>query len=113
MSFDFNFVSAEFNKFVDTEFYDSSVFSITGPDSTTTDVLTTVNLAGIAGNTDCSSIAALLSNPTADEFAGQTDYINRTVDVSILGNPLFIMFTMTNVADTFISTILAINDIRF
>jgi len=57
------------------------VFSITGPDGTTTEVLTTVNLTGTEGNTDCSSIGSLVNEFLGDDYVGQTGWINSNVNV--------------------------------
>jgi len=110
ISFDFNFVSAEFNDFVGSIFDDSSVISVTGPNGTITDILATVNTVGSSGNIECAG------TPTIESFngyVGQTGWTNRTVNVSNLGSPLFITFTVTDVEDSLLTTVLGIDNIQF
>ena len=113
ISFDYNFISAEFNEFVGSVFDDSSVVSITGPNGNITNVLTTVNLVGVDGNTECVGIDALVNGFLQDGFAGETGWSNETINVSALGSPLFITFTVTDVEDTFLPSILTIDNIEF
>jgi len=48
-----------------------------------------------------------------DDFAGETGWINETINVSALGSPLFITFTVTDVEDTILPSILTIDNIEF
>lgn len=115
ISFDYNFVSAEFNEFVGSEFDDSAVISVTGPGGNVTNVLTTVNMVGEEGNTECSTINGVggTDDGGGDAYAGQTGWINETVNVSELGSPVFITFTVTDVSDSNLTSVLAIDNIRF
>jgi len=69
---------------------------------------------GEDGNTECLGIDAL-NTPGGfqDDYAGQTGWINETINVSALGSPVFITFTATDVEDSILSSILAIDNIRF
>jgi len=99
ISFDFNFVSNEFNEFVGSQFDDSAVVSITGPD----------------GNTECLGIESLVlevDDEFGDDFAGQIGWISEAINVSELGSPIFITFSVTDVADDNLSSILAIDNIQ-
>jgi len=89
------------------------VVSITGPNGNITNILTTVNLVGIEGNTECVGIDALVNGFLQDAFAGETGWINETINVSALGSPLFITFTVTDVEDTILPSILTIDNIEF
>ena len=113
ISFDFNFISAEFQEFVGSNFDDSSVLSITGPNGSFTEVLTTVNIVGEAGNTECAGIPGLTNTSFDDDYAGQTGWINRTVNAGNLGSPVTITFTVTDVQDDNVHSILAVDNIRF
>ena len=112
-SFSFNFASGEFQEFVGSEFDDSSVLSITGPGGSFTEILTTVNIVGTEGNTECLGIPELTGLGDEDDYAGQIGWNDRSIDISGLGSPLTITFTVTDVADELVSSILAIDDIRF
>ena len=116
ISFDYNFVSAEFNEFVGSIFDDSAVVSISGPNGSVTNILTTVNLVGVSGNTECTGIPQLLTgggDGFEDSYAGQTGWTMEAVNIATLGSPVFITFTVTDVEDDNLSTILAIDNIQF
>ncbi|MFK7855780.1 MAG: hypothetical protein AB8B79_16770 [Granulosicoccus sp.] len=107
ISFDFNFISEEFPSFIGSDFDDSSVISISGPSNTFSAVLTTVNTIGTDGFSVCSGVPGLSNS------AGETGWQNRTINIANLGSPIVITFTVTDVADSGFSSILAVDNFSF
>ncbi len=109
-SFSYNFLSAEFQEFVDSEFDDSVVVTVVGPDGAYSEFLTSVNTVGLKGNTQCEGFPGLPDE--GDDYAGSTDWISKTINSGTIGSPAYIVFTITDVSDTIYSSVLALDQIN-
>lgn len=106
IAFDYNFVTDEYPNFLGSIFDDSSVLSISGPNGTFTDVLTTVNSIGEEGFSPCVGVTGIA------DTAGQTGWRSQSINFGNIGSPIFITFTVTDVEDSSFSSILAIDNFR-
>jgi hypothetical protein len=110
LSFDYNFLSSEFLEFVDSEFDDSVVVTIVGSSGAHSEFLTSVNTVGI-DNTQCEGFAGMPDD--GDEYAGETGWNSKTINFSNVGDNAFIIFTITDVADTIYSSALTVDNVTF
>ena len=109
ITFMYNFLSAEFQEYVDSEFDDSVIVTLVGSNGATSEFLTSVNTIGTAGNTQCVGFPNL---PDAgDTYAGATGWISKTISTGSIGSPVYIILTITDVSDTAYSSVLAIDDV--
>ncbi len=69
-NFNYNFMSAEFQEFVDSEFDDSVIVTVVGPDGAHSEFLTSVNTVGTEGNTQCEGFPGLPDE--GDDYGGST-----------------------------------------
>lgn len=111
VSFSYNFLSTEFQEFVDSEFDDSVIVTAVGPNGSRTVFLTSVNTVGIDGNTQCFGFPGLPDD--GDDYAGATGWKNETIDINHIGSPAFLIFTITDVADTIFSSALIVDNVSF
>jgi hypothetical protein len=110
LTFNYDFSSAEFNEFVDSEFDDCAVVTIYGPKGSYSVVMTSVNLIGTA-NTQTTGFAGLPDD--GDTYAGHTGWVSKTYSFPNVGTPAYIIFTVTDVADQIYSSALAVDDISY
>jgi len=109
LSFYYNFISAEFNEWVDSVYDDSAWIYIRGPRgvhfyriaSVNTVRFNNVPFVGFPGMPDA-----------GDGYAGQTGWRNFHVENLDVGSPAFIEFFVTDVTDAIYSSILAIDAIE-
>lgn len=111
LSFKYNFLSSEFQEYVGSEYDDSVLMTAVGPNGSRTVFLTSVNTVGISGNTECIGFPGLPDD--GDSYVGATGWINENIDVSHIGSPAYVIFTVTDVADTIYSSALAIDEVNF
>jgi len=111
LTFDYNFLSTEFQEFVDSEFDDSVIVTVVGSEGAYSEFLTSVNIVGTEGNTQCEGFAGLPD--TGDDYAGETGWNSKTINFSNVGNNAFIIFTVTDVADTIYSSALTVDNVTF
>ena len=111
LSFYYNFVSSEFQEFVGSEFDDTAIFTIYGPDGSYSSFITSVNYVEEINNTECDGFAGLPDD--GDEYAGQTDWTSQTYNFLDVGTPSYIVFTITDVGDEFYSSAIAIDNISY
>jgi hypothetical protein len=114
LKFEYDFVSAEFNEFVGSEFDDTFVVAIRGSSGVHSEVVTSVNIVGMV----CDAGLLELPEPftAADSTlldAGSTGWKAKSVNISSLGNPISIAFTVSDVGDSAYTTIVFIDNIRF
>jgi hypothetical protein len=121
--FDYDFVSAEFNEFVGTEYDDTFMVAVRGSSGVQSEVVTSVNRVGTVAQIPVtlppSYIAADIelepdteTDPTYDG-AGRTGWRTKSIDISTLGGgPIYVTFTGSDIGDTFYSTIIFIDNIR-
>lgn len=111
LSFSYNFLSAEFDEYVDSQFDDSVIVTIVGPNNAHSEFLTSVNTVGTEGNNQCIGFPNM---PDAgDDYAGATGWINKTIHFAGVGSPAYVIFTVTDVADTIYSSVLAVDQVTY
>lgn len=111
LSFDFNFVSSEFNDYVGSIYDDCAVFTICGPNGAYSEMIASVNTIGDFGNTQCFNFAGL---PDAgDGYAGHTGWQHKTLSLDDIGAPAYIIFTVTDVSDLIFSSALTVDNVNY
>lgn len=111
LTFDYNFLSAEFQEYVDSEFDDSVVLTIVGPNNAYSEFITSVNIISDEGNTQCTNFPNM---PDAgNDYAGSTGWINKTVNFPNVGSPAYVIFTVTDVSDLIYSSVLAVDNVSY
>ncbi|MDR2152211.1 MAG: Ig-like domain-containing protein [Helicobacteraceae bacterium] len=104
----YDFISAEFNEWVNSEFNDGVVITIYGPKGAISKSITSINQIGNLGN----GYSGGLSMPDdGDIFAGQLGWTPYSISDIDVGYPAYIIFTVSDVGDDIYSSILAIDDI--
>jgi len=111
ISFRYNFLSAEFQEFVGSEFDDSVIVTIVGSNGSHSEFLTSVNTVGIDGNTQCLDFPNMPDD--GDKYVGATGWIQKEMNFSELNEPIFVIFTITDVADQIYSSVLSIDHFLF
>mgnify|MGYP000131099764 CR=1 FL=1 len=103
-SFSYDFISEEFDDYVGSEFDDSFVVTLTGPNGSVSTTVATVNSIGI---TD--SVSGTFPGLTAEH----TGTLGFSTDISLLGSPIAASFIVTDVGDTSFTSAIMIDDIQF
>lgn len=111
LTFNYDFVSAEFNDYVGSIYDDCAMITVTGPHGSFSQMITSVNLTGSSTTTSCLNFAGL---PDAgDDYAGHTGWKNSSFSFSGVGSPAFIIFTVTDVSDNIFSSALIIDKVSY
>ena len=110
VTFDYNFLSSEFQEFVGSVFDDSAVVTVVGENGAYTEFLTSVNSVGEI-NTQCEEFAGMPDD--GDAYSGETGWISKTINFDNVGGSAFIIFTVTDVSDTIYSSALTIDNVSF
>jgi len=109
LSFYYNFVSAEFNEYVWSQFDDTASVTVFGPRGTYSRVITSVNIV----ETDNMPFTGHPGLPDGgDTYVGYTGWRNFRIEDLDVGSPAYITFTVTDVGDDALSSILAIDAIE-
>ncbi|NRA92368.1 MAG: Ig-like domain-containing protein, partial [Psychroserpens sp.] len=111
VTFDYNFLSSEFQEFVDSIFDDSAVVTVLGDSGAYSEFLTSVNTVGTANNTQCDGFANMPDN--GDDYSGETGWITKTINFDNVGDSAFIILTVTDVSDQIYSSALTLDNISF
>ncbi len=111
LSFKADFASSEFNDFVDSEYDDTALVIIYGPNGVTAFTITSVNIAGEKGNTQVTGFAGLPDD--GDEYAGHTGWKDYSVTGLSVGTPAFVVFVVSDVGDEAYSSALAVDSVNF
>jgi len=106
LTFYYNFISAEFNDYVNSQFDDNAMITIYGTKGTHTEIITSVNRVGYA-NTSFGSYSKMPDS--GDSYAGHTGWQRYHIENINVGNPAYIIFTVTDVGDQDFSSILAVD----
>jgi hypothetical protein len=109
-SFEYDFISCEFNEYVGKRTDDAAIVTIYGPKGSYTERITSVNQVGVAGNT-ADTIPKLPDG--GDNYVGHTGWLRKSISFKNVGTPAFIIFTVTNVADKQLTSILAIDSLAY
>ena len=110
VSFNYNFLSAEFQEFVDSEYDDSLMAVVVGEDGAYAELITSVNIIGTA-NSQCFGFPGMPDN--GDDYAGTTGWVNKQINFDSINGPVYIVFIATDVADQIYSTVVGIDDVAF
>lgn len=105
ISFNYDFISEEFDEFVDSEFDDVFKISLSGPLGSYSELVTSVNIVGI-------------DNSYPVDFAGlngpeHTGWLTKTINISSLGSPIIISFELSDVGDLVVTSVAVIDNINF
>jgi hypothetical protein len=110
LSFYFDFISAEFDEYIDSAYDDTAMVTIYGPGGSHSEFITSVN--GVYAPT-----AAFNGYPgmpdDGDSKAGHTGWTKYSIDGLNVGSPAYIVFTVSDVSDLIYSSILAIDDLSY
>ena len=111
-SFQYDFISSEFNEYVDAKYKidDAAMVTVSGPIGTYSEVLTSVKRIGINGNTQC--LFPQLPDG-GDTYVGHTGWQHKTLSFRNVGTPAYIIFTVTDVGDLQLSSVLAVDSVAY
>lgn len=110
LNFHYDFISAEFNDYVDSEFDDCAMFTITGPKGSYSEFITSVNTIRF----DNKAFTGFPGMPDdGDNYAGHIGWVKREIKFDKVGTPAYVTFTVTDVSDLILSSILAIDNIDY
>lgn len=111
LSFYYDFISAEFNEYVGSQFDDCVVMTIYGPYGSYSKMLTSVNIIG----TENMQFNNYPNMPdTGNEYAGHIGWTAVNInDIPNIGTPAYISFTVTDVGDAIYSSIFTIDNINY
>jgi hypothetical protein len=117
MFFDFDFISEEFDEWVEEGFDDFFVFAAVGPSGVFASLLASVDLVGEANSIPLSSLGPsiqLLVDDTSPGTSDHTGWITVEVpSISSLGSPIYLGFAVSDVGDASWYTLAVIDNIRF
>ncbi|WP_375448521.1 hypothetical protein [uncultured Fibrella sp.] len=109
LSFNYNFISAEFNDYVGTQFDDTAMFTVYGPKGAYSTFVNSVNT--IAKNNNKVTFPGMPDG--GDSYVGATGWLSKKYTFNDVGSPAFVVFTATDVSDTRLSTILAVDNLSY
>jgi hypothetical protein len=110
LTFQYNFISEEFDEFVGTIFDDVFLVAVAGPGGVVFDVVTSVNIVGAAASTP-GTYPTIGADSLFD--AHQTGNLTHTLNVASLGSPLNIVFIVSDVGDTILPSVVVLDNIAF
>ena len=98
----YNFLSEEFNEYVNTQYDDNATITITGPNGTVTETIGSVNLFGAqtTATTDFTLSGAYMT--------GWKSYTKSGLNV---GSPVYVTLTISDIGDTALTSVLLVDDI--
>jgi hypothetical protein len=108
--FDYDFLSEEFDEYVDEDFDDTFIISITGSTSLYATLVTSVN---IIGQDDSRSIPVSNTGSLSVVDADHTGWIAKEIDISDMGSEINLFFTVSDVNDATYDTLVFIDKLRF
>jgi len=110
LNFYYDFISAEFNEWVDSEYDDCAMFTISGPKGSYSEFITSVNTIRF----DNDPFVGFPGMPDdGDDYAGHIGWTKREINFTKVGTPAYITFTVTDVSDEIYSSILAVDNIIY
>ncbi|MGE4453300.1 MAG: Ig-like domain-containing protein [Sphaerochaeta sp.] len=104
-SFDYYFLSAEFEEYIGSQYDDTLTMTFSGPNSTIVETIETINSYQ---STDCIQLISTLNNDLY-HTGGKT----KQVDISTLGSPITISFAVSDVGDQSYLSALLVDNFRF
>ena len=108
--FDYDFLSEEFDEYVDEVLDDTFIISMTGSTSLYATLVTSVN---IIGQDDSRSIPVSNTGGLSVVDADHTGWIAKEIDISDMGSEINLFFTVSDVGDAAVDSIVFIDNIRF
>ncbi len=111
VGFKYNFMSAEFQEYVNSAYDDTFMAVVVGANGAFSDMITSVNTVGTSGNTQCVGFPGMPDS--GDGYSGSTGWINKTLNFSNVGGQAYIIFLVTDVSDTIYSSVVCIDDVTF
>jgi len=111
VSFNYNFLSAEFQEYVGSEYDDSFMAIVVGGNGAHSEFVTSVNTIGIDGNTSCNAFPGMPDN--GDAYFGSTGWVNKQINFDSVGDSAYVIFIVTDVTDAIYSSIVCIDDVNF
>jgi hypothetical protein len=109
VSFYYDFISAEFDDYVDSEFDDCAMITVSGPKGSYSEFITSVNIIRF----DNTAFDYPQMPDGGDDYTGHIGWTSRKINFSNVGSPAYITFTVTDVSDRILSSILAVDNISF
>ncbi|MEZ0543114.1 hypothetical protein [Fibrella arboris] len=109
LTFNYNFISAEFNDYVGTKFDDTAMFTVYGPKGAYSTFINSVNTIAYANQ----KITYPGMPDGGDSYVGATGWQSKRFTFNDVGSPAFVVYTVTDVSDTRLSTILAIDNLSY
>ena len=105
ISFNYDFISEEFDEFVNSEYDDVLKVSVSGPLGSYSEIVASVNNVGVE-NSYPVNFAGL-------EGADHTGWLTKTINISPLGSPIIISFEVSDVKDNIVTSVAVIDNINF
>ena len=115
-SFYFNFVSAEFDEWINNEYDDTFLVTITGSSSSTSQVVTSVNMFNEAQFSDVDPLTLPAGYVVSDSqlfHSFESGWMKKEIDISSMGGQITVSFMISDVGDGLYTTILFLDDIAF
>ena len=109
VEFAYDFISCEFNDYLNSKFDDAAMVTIIGPNGTYSEMITSVNTVGL--NNDTIKFSRLPDY--GDNYVGHTGWTVKRVNFKNVGSPSFVIFTITDVLDKQLSSVLTIDSLAF
>lgn len=109
LSFYYDFISAEFDDYVDSEFDDCAMITVSGPKGAYSAFITSVNT--IRFDNQVFTYPGMPDD--GDEKAGHIGWTQKTMNIPSIGVPAYITFTVTDVSDHILSSILAVDNLNY
>ncbi|MDV6169600.1 Ig-like domain-containing protein [Flavobacterium sp. DG1-102-2] len=108
LSFNYNFLSAEFLEYVGSEYDDSFMAVVVGQNGAHAEFVTSVNIIG-QNVTQCNGFPGMPDE--GDEYAGFTGWTSKQINFGNITGPVYVIFIATDVADTIYSTVVGIDNV--
>ncbi|PZR24116.1 MAG: hypothetical protein DI539_01500 [Flavobacterium psychrophilum] len=109
LSFNYNFLSAEFLEYVGSEFDDSLMAVVVGQNGAHVEFVTSVNTIG-ENVTQCNGFPGMPDD--GDDYAGFTGWTSKTINFGSLTGPVYVIFVATDVTDDIYSTVVGIDNLE-
>jgi len=106
LAFHYDFISAEFNEYVGSRYDDNAMVTIYGPGGSHTEIITSVNKVR-QSNTGFGNYPKMPDG--GDSYAGHTGWRRFQIENINVGYPAYIIFSVTDVGDSRLSSILAVD----
>lgn len=110
LTFNYNFLSAEFLEYVGSEFDDSFMAVVVGQNGAHAEFVTSVNIIG-ENVTQCNGFPGMPDQ--GDDYAGFTGWTNKQINFGSISGPVYVIFIATDVSDDIYSTVVGIDDVSF